>query len=219
MKSIAVIAPHPDDETLGCGGTLLRFGAEGAALHWIIVTRMGRRWSAARRKARRAQVREVSRLYAFRSVTELGFEAATLTEADLPALVDGLSAALKKAAPETVLVPHGGDAHSDHRVVFAAASACAKWFRRPELKRVWAYEVISETGFALAEPRPFDPAVFVDVSAQLPRKLEALSVFREELGAFPFPRSLEAVEALARLRGASAGFRAAEAFMPLRERL
>ena len=119
---------------------------------------------------------------------------------------------------ETIFVPHPADVHSDHRVVFDAVSACTKWFRYPSVKRVLAYETLSETDFGLGTNQPFRPNVFVDVEHFFIKKLQAMDIYASEVGEFPFPRSHEAIRALATLRGAASGFKAAEAFELLRER-
>jgi N-acetylglucosamine malate deacetylase 1 len=220
-RSILVVAPHPDDETLGCGGALLRHGAEGDALHWVIVTGMaGEAYSAARRERRAAEVRDVSRLYGFASTAELGFPTAALESVPRVELVEKMSAAFKSARPDVVYLPHPGDVHSDHRVAFEAAVACTKWFREPAPRRVLVYETLSETDAALdATAQPFRPNVFIDITAQLEQKLGILQRYEGEVGEFPFPRSLEAVRSLARVRGAAAGCASAEAFQLVRERL
>ena len=96
--------------------------------------------------------------------------------------------------------------------------ACSKWFRYPSVKRVLAYETLSETNFNLNPNATFNPNYFIDISEYLERKLEVLAIYRSELGVFPFPRSAEAIRALATYRGSSSGFVAAEAFQLLRER-
>ena len=115
-------------------------------------------------------------------------------------------------------MPHPCYVHTDHRLVFDATSACAKWFRYPSVKRILAYETISETEFGLDPNNFFCPNYYVDIGEFLERKLEIMSVYQSELGDFPFPRSSEAIRALAVLRGSTSGFVAAEAFQLLRER-
>lgn len=220
-RSILVVAPHPDDETLGCGGALLRHKAEGDALHWVIVTSMPPdAYSAVLRKRRAAELREVARLYGFASTRELGFPAAGLDVVPRAELVDKMRAAFTAARPDVAYLPHPGDVHTDHRVAFEAAAACAKSFRTPSPSRVLAYETLSETDAALdTTAQPFRPSVFVDITPYLERKLDILQRYAGEIGEFPFPRSLEAVRSLARVRGAAAGCAAAEAFQLLRETL
>jgi LmbE family N-acetylglucosaminyl deacetylase len=221
MKTVLCVAPHPDDETLGCGGTLLKHKAAGDKIHWVIATTIeGGSYSESLQKKRRAEIAKVTKLYGFKSVTELGFQTTKLDEVPEGEFVARMGAAFKAVSPEIVYLPFAGDAHGDHKAVFAAAAACTKWFRYPSLRRVLAYETLSETDFALdPQDEAFRPNVFVDISKQLAKKLAILKTYSGELGKFPFPRSEKAVRAAAQVRGSAAGFTAAEAFMLLRERL
>ena len=127
-------------------------------------------------------------------------------------IIEQFSKVFKGFEPEEVLIPHRGDVHTDHRVVFDAASACCKWFRYPSVRRVLAYETISETEFGLSNNSGFQPNFYMDISDFLERKLELLDIYNSELEEFPFPRSKENIRALATIRGSRAGFKAAEAF-------
>jgi LmbE family N-acetylglucosaminyl deacetylase len=217
---ILVIAPHPDDETLGCAGLLLRRKAEGADLGWLIVTDMSEKfgWSAEQIALRDGEIARVSQELGFSEVFHLGFPTAQLDTIPLAHLVERFSHVLGAFGPDEVLVPHWADVHSDHRVVFEATAACTKWFRHPGVRRILAYETPSETGFHLVTDSTFHPTTFVDIGAYLERKLTLMALYRSEVHSFPFPRSVEAVRALAAWRGASSGFEAAEAFELLKER-
>lgn len=219
MKTL-VIAPHPDDETLGCGGTLLRRKAEGAELGWLIVAGISEQdgWSSDHVKQRDAEIAQVTKLFGFNQVFNLRLPTAHLDMLPMRDLVDQFSSVFKSFQPEEVLLPHRSDVHTDHRVVFDAAAACSKWFRYPSVRLVMSYETISETEFGLDADCAFHPNCFVDISNFLDRKLEIMAVYQSELGAFPFPRSAESVRALATLRGSTSGFKAAEAFQLLRQR-
>ena len=132
--------------------------------------------------------------------------------------MSAMSDAFKTFQPEEVFMPHPADVHTDHRFVFDAVSACVKWFRFPSVKRVLAYETLSETDFSLGTDQAFRPNVFVDIENFLSEKLRAIDIYASEVSEFPFPRSHEAIQSLARLRGAASGFKSAEAFELLRER-
>ncbi|ALP52654.1 GlcNAc-PI de-N-acetylase [Candidatus Tenderia electrophaga] len=216
---VLVVAPHPDDETLGCGGTLLRLAEQGAELGWLIVTGMGDDYSYSQRQERTDTIARVTKAYGFASVIELNLPTAQLDILPMGELVSAIGKTFTEFRPEWLLLPHHGDAHSDHRRVFEACAACSKWFRYPFIQRVMSYETLSETDAAL--PRAgdlFQPNVFFDIDAQLARKLEIMAMYAGECGEFPFPRSADALTAQARLRGAQCGYPAAEAFMLLRER-
>lgn len=220
MSRILVVAPHPDDETLGCGGTLLRHRAEGDELHWLIVTAMTREagFSDERIAVREDEISRVANYFGFAAVHSLGFPATLLDGVRRADLIAAVSSVFESAAPDSVYLPFPGDAHSDHKVTFEACTPSTKWFRRPCVKGVYCYETLSETEFGLAPDLvPFRPTRFVDIGGHIDGKIEALGLYESELGEFPFPRSEEAVRALASFRGSSAGCRAAEAFMILRE--
>jgi LmbE family N-acetylglucosaminyl deacetylase len=215
-----VVAPHADDELLGCGGTLLRLiRAHGARAHWLIVTSISETHghSVERSAERRAEVAAVARAAGFASVYELGFAPAGLDRVAQGDLVAAISKVVREIAPNTVFLPFRGDAHSDHRIVFDAAAACTKWFRYPSVKHVLAYETISETDFGLdPDTRSFNPNIWVDTSDYHAEKLALLDHYPSEIGEFPFPRSKQAITAQAQLRGSQAGVAAAEAFVLLK---
>ena len=220
MKTI-VIAPHPDDEVLGTGGTLLRRKAEDETIAWLIVTgitgEMG--WSEEKINQRAHEIKRVTELFGFDSVFELNFPTTQLDQVPMSDLVAAISNVFKKFEPEEVFVPHPADVHTDHRIVFDAVASCTKWFRYPSVKRVLAYETLSETDFGLGTSQGFRPNVFVNIEPYLDDKIRAMDIYASEIGEFPFPRSHEAIQALAILRGAASGFKAAEAFELLRERI
>ena len=215
-----VVAPHPDDEMIGAGGTLLRRKADGGKIAWVIVTAVkpGFGWSDEQIARRAEEIRLVTADVGFDAVFELGFPTAQLDRVPVGDLVGAMGRAFRDFAPDEVFLPHPGDIHTDHRAVFDAAAACSKWFRYPSVQRVLTYETLSETDFGLRPEQAFAPNVFVDISAFLERKLGVLSRYVSEMGEHPFPRSDAAFRALATVRGAASGFAAAEAFQLLRER-
>lgn len=218
MKQVIIIAPHPDDETLGCGGTILRHHDQGDCVHWMIITGMEDGFSAARIAARENEIESVKHQYGFKSAHSLKFPTTRLDSVPIGDLVSSIKAVFDAVSPDTVYLPYRGDVHTDHRVVFDAVVSCSKWFRHPSIKRILAYETLSETEFGInPDSNGFRPNVFVDISAHIDKKLEIMNTYASELEAFPFPRSFEAVRALAALRGATAGCVAAEAFMLLKE--
>jgi LmbE family N-acetylglucosaminyl deacetylase len=219
MKTL-VVAPHPDDELLGCGGTLLRRKAEGNTLAWMIVTGISveNGWPQQSVHRRSTEIDQVAESVGFSAVYTLGLPTTQLDRIPIKDLISQFSAIFMEFQPEEVFLPHRSDVHSDHRVVFDAAAACVKCFRFPFVRRVLAYETPSETEFSLDADASFQPNVFIDISDYLNRKLELLAIYQSELGDFPFPRSVEAIRSLAAWRGANSGVAVAEAFQLLRER-
>lgn len=219
MSHILVIAPHPDDETLGCGGTLLKHRNRGDSLHWLIVTGTKEEYGypLERVEARRSELELVHKHYGFKSREELELPPARLETLPLNSLIQNLSQAIARVSPDVVYLPWPGDVHSDHQIVFQAANAALKWFRMPRVDRILTYETVSETGFNL-DPSAieFRPNWFVDITDYLKGKQQAMSLYHGESAPFPFPRSPESIDAQARIRGALCGCTAAEGFVLLR---
>jgi len=219
-SKILVVAPHPDDETLGVGGTILRRKIEGAQVGWLIMTRATiKGWGEQKVRQREDEIERVSVLFDFDSVYRLDFPATELDQIPMSDLVSAVSAVFKDFEPEEVYVPNPSDVHTDHRIVFDAVASCTKWFRYPSVRRVMAYETPSETDFNLHVRNNFHPNVFINIEPYIANKLRAMDIYASEMGEFPFPRSHDAILALAKLRGAASGFKAAEAFELLRERM
>jgi LmbE family N-acetylglucosaminyl deacetylase len=220
MKTL-VIAPHPDDEVLGVGGTLFRRREEGHSLGWLIVTSIDASdgWTEKQVAKRKQEVQKISELYSFTEVFELGIPATQLDVVPMNELVREISAVFASFQPNEVFVPHWGDVHSDHQAVFKAVASSSKWFRNPSINRILAYETPSETDFGLNPNESFVPNIFIDISPYLEKKIDAMRIYESELGKHPFPRSKESIQALATIRGTTSGFHFAEAFQLLRERL
>lgn len=219
MKTL-VVAPHPDDELLGCGGTLLRRASEGDTIGWLLMTAIqeSHGWSIDRINQRALEIDFVRKGLHISPdhFYELKFPTAELDKCPMSDLVGKISYVFASFEPNEVLLPYPGDIHSDHRVAFEAASSCTKWFRYPSVKRVLTYETLSETDFSL-DSSSFCPNLWIDITDHLDNKLKLLSIYKSELGEHPFPRSLESVKAQAIVRGAQRGSHAAEAFQILRQ--
>jgi LmbE family N-acetylglucosaminyl deacetylase len=218
-QSVLVVAVHPDDETLGCGGALLRLREAGAQIHWMIVTAMTAAcgYSSESIAKRESEIELVAQMYGFSSVHCLGFPTTQLDEIPMSQLVVAMSKVFQCTQPNQVFLPFQHDVHSDHQHAFSAAYSCTKIFRYPSVRKVMMMETLSETDFAQSAGGGFIPNMFVDISEQFERKMQILRVFESELRPHPFPRSEEAVKSSALLRGVAAGCRYAESFVILKE--
>ena len=220
MKTVAVVAPHPDDESLGCGGTILRHKQEGDSVHWLIMSRLDEDCGATSEqiKSRGEVIESVARAYPMDSYHQAAFSATYLDVVAQQELIAEVSLFFKKLEPDMVYLPYREDAHSDHESVFDAVVACTKSFRYPFVKSLRAYETISETEFGCRpQGNTFKPNLWIDITSFLERKLAILALYKEEMGEHPFPRSEQNLRALATVRGATAGCESAEAFMILKE--
>lgn len=218
---VLIISVHPDDETLGCGGTILRHVAAGDEVHWVIVTQgYAARLSEEVLAAKAAEVERVAYAYGIKKFYKLGFHTTKLDHIPQNDLIDGLRKVIAEVRPQVVYQIHGGDIHTDHFAVFTASVTVLKPFymRQLGVQRILCYETLSST--EAAPPllhRHFVPNVYVDITPFLERKLEIMLMYASEIHPDPFPRGSSAIRALARYRGATVSSEYAEAFMLIRE--
>lgn len=214
-RNVVVISAHPDDETLGAGGTLLKHKSNKDEIYWIIVTAIStdNGFSLDRVESRKKEIETVTKAFGFNKVFQLNYPTMSLSSSSLKSLIPEISNIFKEIEPEVIYTVNRSDAHSDHRFVFEAVAACTKSFRYPYIKQVLMYECISETEFAPSlNERVFIPNYYVDITGFLKEKIQILQIFESELGIHPFPRNFKNVEALSLFRGASVGVEHAEAF-------
>lgn len=215
MKKIVIVSPHPDDEILGVGGTMLRHIKQGDEIFWLIITNITKEqgYSDTKILERQNEIKQVADYLKIKDVIKLDYPTATLTSSDLLTLLPQITNFFKTIEPEIIYCPNRSDAHSDHRIVFSAVMACTKSFRFPYIREILMYECISETEFAPALlENAFQPNCFVDISNEISEKLKLINIFNSEVGLHPFPRSEKNIRALATFRGATMGVEYAEAF-------
>ncbi|MFI5212925.1 MAG: PIG-L deacetylase family protein [Gemmatimonadales bacterium] len=217
---ILVISVHPDDETVGCGGTMLKHRAAGDTLSWLIVTQAFEPAWPAEAIARKAkEVEAVARAYGVEKVYRLGQPTTRLDTVAQADLMDAIRKVGQEVRPDVVYLVNRSDIHSDHRVVFECVMAVFKPFHTHlGARRILCYECLSSTEAApaLAE-RAFVPTVYSDITEHIERKLDVMRLYASESQEYPKPRAIESIRALGRYRGASIGVEYAEAFMLLRE--
>ena len=219
--TITIIAAHADDEVLGCGGSIARHADAGARVHVLLVAdgETSRGGSAAqtgdaRVAARDAAAQRAGRVLGCASVEMLGLPDNRLDSVALLDVVKPIEAFVAKHRPSCVYTHHAGDVNVDHRVVHDAVLAACRPQPGHSVTELLFFEVPSSTEWRPPGSAPmFAPNWFVDISKTLKRKLDALREYQAELREFPHPRSLQAIEALAQWRGATAGVMAAEAFI------
>ncbi len=217
MKNkILIIAVHPDDETLGCAGTLLKHKANGDEIHWLICTETDIKNDFY--NLRKQEIEKVNNLYNFDTITNLKLKTMQVDEYSMSDLIGKISKVINDIKPNIIYLPFKGDVHSDHRKIFEASYSCTKSFRYPFINKIYMIETLSETEFAPSTKEDsFIPNVFVDISKYMDKKLEIMKVFESEIAEHPFPRSQRNIKALGTLRGATCGCEYAESFMLLKE--
>lgn len=219
-QSILILAAHPDDEVLGCGGTIAKLADEGAIVHVAfladgVFSRGGEQTVQQLELAsRRAAAQKACEILGVKSVSFGDFPDNRMDTIPLLDITQAVETFIAKHQPEMVFTHHAGDVNIDHRRLHeAVVTACRPQQGHP-VKTLLCFEVPSSTEWQLPGSAPaFKPNWFVDISATLMRKLTALEAYAEELRAWPHPRSLQGVEHLAHWRGATVGVDAAEAFV------
>jgi LmbE family N-acetylglucosaminyl deacetylase len=215
-ETVLVVAAHPDDETLGCGGTIARHTAIGDQVHVLFLAD----GEAAREKTDITQRREAAN----RSADGLGISERIfldwpdnkLDSVPLLDVVQSLEPHLSRLNPSIIYTHFSGDLNIDHRITAQAVmTAC-----RPQpgsmsaLKRILSFEVLSSTEWSMNEP--FVPNYWIDISTTIENKISALAAYDSEMREYPHTRSYQNVRQLAGFRGASVGIEYAEAFVLLR---
>lgn len=221
-REVAVIAAHPDDEVLGCGATIAKHSASGDHVHVLIlaegVTSRDEIRDFATRSEELASLRgcaqRAGEILGIRSLHWGGFPDNRMDGVELLDVIKVVEMFLQKTGPEIIYTHHCGDLNIDHVITHRAVSTALRPLPGATFRRLLHFEVASSTEWgAVATGAPFVPQWFEDVSGFLSTKLAALQAYRGEMRSWPHPRSLQGVEAQARLRGACVGVDVAEAFM------
>lgn len=219
MSKVLIFAPHPDDEILGCGGTILKHIDEGNDVYVCVVTKGCLPLFPPEFVDKAiAETLKCHKLIGIKKSFFLEFPAAMIEKANRYELNGRILDVIKEVKPDEVYIPHWGDMQKDHQIVAEACMVALRPKYEPKVKRIYSYETMSETAWnAPNVQNEFIPNSFVDISTYLNKKIEALSLFNTQINPFPDARSLESIEALAKYRGALMHVKAAEAFMLIRE--
>lgn len=220
--SVLVLAPHADDETLGMGGTIRRFANEGRNVVVAVLTGHGEDqhplWEADHWNQIRSECKDACQHL---GVTQLVFRelpAACLDYSPAWQVNGVVSALVEQFEPEELYIPFPFDLHRDHGAVAYGAGVAARPYTAVGVKKVLAYETLSETHLSYPYMAPaFQPNVFINISETIEDKLAAMQCYRSQLQPDHLPRSLAALRALAKLRGSHIGVDAAEGFVLLGE--
>lgn len=220
-ERILVVAAHPDDEVLGCGGSIARWVKEGHLVHLLLLadgegarTDMKNGGNVIERiRHRHRAADEAAKILGVTSISRFDFPDNRMDGVELLDVIKAIEGVIETERPDCVLTHHAGDVNVDHRVAQEAVLAACRPQPGHCVRQLLFFEVPSSTEWRpAASGQVFAPNFFVNISETLDAKLDALQAYRDELREFPHPRSINAVEALARWRGASSGVSAAEAF-------
>ena len=219
-NKVLFVAPHPDDETLGCGGTILKHKSQGNKIYWLIITNISveNGWPVEKVAERQKEIDTVAEKYGFDKVFKLDLPTTKLDILPAGEIIGKVSDIINKTEPDIVYINNRSDIHTDHHVVFQSVMSCSKSFRYPSVKKILMYETLSETEFAPAlTESSFIPNTFSDISAFFDMKTEIMKTYKSEIMPENLPRSFSAIEALAKYRGSRIGCKYAEAFQLILE--
>ena len=211
-ERVLVIGTHPDDELLGCGGTVALHARRGDEVTSLIVCEGESHRYGPDGVGQAEHIRRAAATLGVRDVRSLGFADQRIDTLPLTDVIRPLESVIHEVRPRIVYVQHGGDLNRDHQLVFQAALVAL----RPNglSMSVWAFETASSTEWAF--PRSFNADTWVDISSSLDVKLAAMACYESEVRPYPHPRSLEALRHRARAWGNQQMVDAAEAFMTIR---
>jgi LmbE family N-acetylglucosaminyl deacetylase len=221
-KKILVIAAHPDDEVLGCGGAIAKHAKAGDEVHVVIMAEGSTSRSPQRDKelhkdalSKLAEVaRQANALLGAASVTLHGLPDNRMDSLDRLDVIKLVEGEVARVQPEIVYTHCAGDLNIDHRIVHESVLTACRPLPGHSVKCLLFFEVASSTEWMPPQSGPgFAPNWFVDISDTADLKLKALNLYQSEMRPWPHARSLQGVEHLMRWRGASMGVEAAEAFV------
>lgn len=211
---VLVFAPHNDDEVLGLGGTIAKYARQG---HEVFVCEVTSGPNEEKVKLIQQEALAAHRLLGVKQAFFLGLPVVGLRETPTKKLNHALLQIVEDIKPDLAYIPHKGDMHIDHFEVARSAMVALRPVYAPQLRAIYAYETLSETEWNIPTvDNIFVPNTWSDITETIDVKLRAMQCYRSQLMEFPHPRSLEAIEALSKVRGSTICVRNAECFMLIR---
>ena len=218
---VLVIAPHPDDELIGVGGTIAKRLRDGNDVTVAIATKGFPPLHNQKIIEKGIQEdTEANKILGVSSIKRMELPANGLDSMEQYRINEAFMKLIDEVSPEEVFIPFCGDMHIDHRIIAESAMVAMRPKNGCPVRRILSYEVPSETGWNFARAdKFFVPNVYEDISAQIARKVSALRKMESQISVLEGARSIDSIMALARYRGATMGMNYAEAFMLERELL
>lgn len=218
--AVLIIAAHPDDETLGCGGTIAKCAVQNTDAHILI---LGEGIQARSQTPQHGNKPSIDRLQEnakkaakILGATSLSFESYPDNRFDTVPLLDivkTIESYVNRFQPRTVFTHHGGDLNVDHSITARATMTAVRPMEQSPVHALVTYETLSSTEWSFNRvSTPFTPSLFIDITDQMGKKIKAMEAYQSEVRPYPHPRSPQAIDALARTRGSSSGCMFAEAF-------
>lgn len=219
---ILVIAAHPDDEVLGCGGTIAKHAAEEADVYTIILgegvtSRFPKREEGLKSKELKelkSYINKAAKILGVKKTFTFGFPDNRFDTVALLDIVKVIEKVKNEVKPEIVYTHHWGDLNIDHRITYDTVLSACRPIKGETVQKIYSFEIPSSTEWNY--PNTFSPNVYVDISETINKKIEAMKAYKSEIRKWPHPRSIEAIRVLACKRGYEVGLEKAEGFKLVR---
>lgn len=219
MKTVVIVAAHPDDEVLGCAGTMALHSAAGDKVHVIFMAdgENARAAQTPQLASRKQAAHAAAKVLGVQSVRFLDFADNAMDSVPLLTINQALEKALQPLQPELIYTHFGGDLNIDHRLTYQAVLTACRPQPGQSVRGIYCFEVPSSTEWTAQQQAPFRPQLFIDISSVQQQVNDALHCYAAELRPWPHSRSLQAISLRQQWRGSNVGLTAVEAFMVERE--
>lgn len=215
-KNILIIAPHADDEILGCGGSISKYNKLGYSIHVLVLTNASigapDLYSAKYINIIRNESKKANKVIGTKKLYFENLPALNLNQYPTYKISNIIQNYILKIEPEIVFIPSANDIHDDHKKIFHASKVAMRLKKESNLKKILSYEVLSETEWN-EEEKSFNPNYFIKLSkSDINKKIKAFLRYSSQVQKFPHPRSVEAIYSLSKIRGSQVFMNYAEAF-------
>ena len=212
-KRIVCFAPHPDDETLGLGGTLLKLKSKKCLIDLVNFTQPTMDFPKRDRYLKNLKKiqKKLKKTYGLNNIYNLNFFSTKIDTYPLNHIISEINKILIKGKYDTIFLPYINDIHTDHQIISKSILTCTKTFNNKYVKQILMYETISETNFNFINS--FLPNHFEDITNYLKKKISLAKLYKTEIFPHPHPRSVNSIKSLSSLRGSQSGYLSAEGFV------
>ena len=221
-EKILIIAPHCDDEILGCGGTISHFNKLNYEVYVLVITNAHKgnssKYSEIYINKLRKECLNAHKILSVKKTFFLEFPAPYLDKVPIAEISDKIKEYVDKIKPSFVFIPFIGDSHVDHQITHKASLVALRPNSKLKVKNILCYETLSETEWGDNISGPiFTPNFYIQLKKiDIAKKMQAMKKYKSQIKKFPHSRSLESINNLAKTRGASINTDYAESFVLVR---
>ena len=213
-NNVLVVAAHPDDEILGCGGAILKHADNKDEVNIIFMSDgvSSRKKSALDIKKRKNQAIKVAKLLHTKPPIFLNFPDNKMDSVPLINIVKKIEKIILKIKPTIIYTHYNNDLNIDHKTTFEAVNVACRPLKKSPVKKIISFEILSSTEWKLNNIKKFNPNLYINIDKYIKRKIKAFKLYTDEIKKFPHSRSEKGIQTLANFRGLESGLKNAEAF-------